>query len=158
MYQNLVSLLLLITTRRDLLDLKYIYCMIRNKRPVFVFATFCTIIHTPHIVGGPTGFYGHLDVGMCKPPCDFGFIRPRNVRCHQGHWSWSWPVWPLLEGYRVGNPILQETELGEYSSYIVGGVCVFGLRLGDRTQCILPPKHEPNSPPHGVYTVPVSTT
>ena len=28
----------------------------RNKRPVFVFATFCTIMRTSHLVGGPTGF------------------------------------------------------------------------------------------------------
>jgi hypothetical protein len=29
----------------------------------------------------------------------------------------------------VKNPIVQETELGEFLSHIVGGVCVFGLRL-----------------------------
>ena len=32
------------------------YCAARNKRPVFVFATFCTITRTPHLVGGPTSF------------------------------------------------------------------------------------------------------
>jgi hypothetical protein len=38
------------------------YCDGRNKRPVFVFATFRintimrTPVRTPHLVGGPTGF------------------------------------------------------------------------------------------------------
>ena len=58
------------------------------------------------------GLLGSLGRRHAQTPCDFGLTRPRNVRCHQGHWSWSWPVWPLLEGYRVENPILQETELG----------------------------------------------
>jgi hypothetical protein len=30
----------------------------------------------------------------------------------------------MFEGYRVENPILHETKLGEYLSRIVGGVCV----------------------------------
>jgi hypothetical protein len=89
-----------------------------------------------------------LGVGMLKPHAILGPTRPRNVRCHQGHWSWSWPVWPQIEVYRVENHILQETELGEYLSHIdlVGGVCVFGLRLGGRRQCDLHPKHKPNAP------------
>ena len=37
--------------------------------------------------------------------------------------------WPQIEAYIVENPIVQETELGEYLSHIVGGVCVFGLRF-----------------------------
>ena len=35
------------------------------------------------------------------------------------------------------NPILQETELGEFLSHIVGGVCVFGLRLTNSSRCEL---------------------
>jgi hypothetical protein len=34
----------------------YIYCVRRHNGTVFVFATFCTIMSTPHLVGGPTGF------------------------------------------------------------------------------------------------------
>jgi hypothetical protein len=51
----------------------------------------------------------------------------------------------LSEVCRMENPILQETELGEYLSYVVGGVCVFGLRLGGRTQYVPPPKHKPDA-------------
>jgi hypothetical protein len=98
------------------------------------------------------GLLGSLGRRHAQTPCDLGLTRPRNVRCHQGHWSWSWPVWPLLEGYRVENPIEQETELGEFLSYIVGGVCVFGLRLSGRTHCVLTLEREPN-PPHRVYMI-----
>ena len=49
-------------------------------------------------------------------------------------------------------PILQETELGEYLSLIVGGGCVFGLRLRGRTQCVLQGKSKPNATtPWGIY-------
>ena len=97
------------------------------------------------------GLLGSLGRRHAQTPCDFGFVRPRNVRCHQGHWSRSWPVWPQIEVYRVENPILQETELGEYLSHIVGGVCVFGLRLRGRTQCVLSRKRKPNAPtPWGI--------
>ena len=33
-----------------------IYCVRRYNETVFVFATFCTIMSTLHLVGGPTGF------------------------------------------------------------------------------------------------------
>ena len=100
------------------------------------------------------GLLGSLGRRHAQTPCDFGLTRPRNVRCHHGHWSWSWPVWPLLEGYRVENPILQETELGEYLSHIVGGVCLFGLRLRGRTQCVLPRKRKLNATtPRGIVLV-----
>ena len=39
-----------------------------------------------------------------QTPCDFGFMWPRNVRCHQGHWSSSWHIWPQIEVYRVETP------------------------------------------------------
>ena len=58
------------------------------------------------------GLLGSLGRRHAQIPCDFGLTRSRNVRCHQGHWSWSWPVWPHIEVYRVENPILHETELG----------------------------------------------
>ena len=90
------------------------------------------------------GLLGSLGRRHAQTPCDFGFIRPRNVRFHQGHWSWSWPVWPQIKVCRVENPILQETELGEYLSHIVGGVCVFGLCSHGRTQRVLPRKRKPN--------------
>ena len=129
-------------------------CVIRhNGTVVFVFASFCTIMSTPPPSGWSYGLLGSLGRRHAQTPCDLGFTRPRNdiVRCHQGHWSWSWPVWPLLEGYRVENPILQETELGEFLSRIVGGVCVFGLLLPCRTQCVLQGKREPNAPtPRGI--------
>jgi hypothetical protein len=48
--------------------------------------------------------------------------------------------------YRVENPTLQETELGEFLSHRVGGVCVFGLRLTNRTPCVLLVKRKPNAP------------
>ena len=52
------------------------------------------------------------------------------------------------------NPILQETELGEYLyhiSNIVGGVCVFSLRLRYRTHGVLSRKRKPNAPtPWGI--------
>ena len=99
------------------------------------------------------GLLGSSGRRHTQTPCDFGLTRPRNVRCHQGHWSWSWPVWSLLEGYRAENPILQETELGEFLSHIVGGVCVSGLRLTARTHCVLPIKRKPNVPMHGVYRI-----
>ena len=35
---------------------KLIYCAGRNNWQAFVFATFCTITRTPHLVGGPMGF------------------------------------------------------------------------------------------------------
>ena len=117
----------------------------RYNTPAFVFATFCTIMRTPLSSGWSYGLLGSLGRRHAQTPCDFGLIRPRNVRCRQGHWSWSWPVWPLLEGYRVENPILQETELGEFLSHIVGGVCVFGLLLPCRTQCVLALKSKPNT-------------
>ena len=85
------------------------YCVIRHYETVFVFATFCTIMRTPPPSRWSYGLLGPLGRRHAQTPCDSGFTRPRNVRCHQGHWSWSWPVWPQLEGYRVGNPILQET-------------------------------------------------
>jgi len=34
---------------------------------------------------------------------------------------------------------------GEYLSYIPRGVGAFGLRLGGRTHCLLPPKRKPNT-------------
>jgi hypothetical protein len=92
------------------------------------------------------GLLGSLGRRHAQTPRDFGLTRPRNVRCHQGHWSWSWPVWPLLEGYRVENPILQETELGEFLSHIVREVCVSGLLLSARTHCVLALKSKPNAP------------
>ena len=91
------------------------------------------------------GLLGSLGRRHAQTPCDLGLTRPRNVHCHQGQWSWSWPVWPLLEVYRVENSIMQETELGEFLSHIVGGVCVFGLRLGGRMECVPPPKRKPNA-------------
>ena len=33
-----------------------VYCAARDNATAFVFATFCTIMRTPHLVGGPTGF------------------------------------------------------------------------------------------------------
>ena len=97
------------------------------------------------------GLLGSLGRRHAQTPCNLGLARPRNVRYHQGHWSWSWPVWPQIEVYRVENPILQETELGEYLSHIVGGVCVFGLRLRNRTQCVLLRKGKLNEPtPWGI--------
>ena len=49
------------------------------------------------------------------------------------------------------NPILQETELGEFLSPIVGGVCVFGLRLTYSSRCELVVKCKPNAPtPRGI--------
>jgi hypothetical protein len=55
-------------------------------------------------------------------------------------------------GVYSGNPILQETELGEYLSHIVGGVVAFGLRLRGRTQCVLPRKRKPNATtPWGIH-------
>jgi hypothetical protein len=59
----------------------------------------------------------------------------------------------LLEGYRVENPILQETKLREFLSHIVpvGGVCVFGLRLTNSSRCKLVVKRKPNAPtPRGI--------
>ena len=46
------------THDRDRLNFAYIYiyCAARNNPRAFVFATFCTIMRTPHLVGGPTGF------------------------------------------------------------------------------------------------------
>jgi hypothetical protein len=102
--------------------------------------------------GWSYGLLGSLGRRHAQTPCDLGFTRPRNVRCHQGHWSWSWPVWPLLEGYSVENLILQETKLGEYLSHMVGGVCTVGLRLRGRTRCVLSRKRKPNAPtPFGIY-------
>ena len=80
------------------------------------------------------GLLGSLGRRHAQTPFDFGFTRPRNVRCRQGHWSWSWPVWLQIEAYRVENPILQKTELG-----------AFGLRLRGRTQCVLLRKRKPNA-------------
>jgi hypothetical protein len=94
-------------------DLPHEYCCARrNKRPVFVFAALRTIMRTPHLSRWSYGLLGSLGRRHARTPCDFGFIRPRNVRCHQGHWSRSWPVWPQIEVYRVETPVLHETELG----------------------------------------------
>ena len=124
--------------------------------PSICFRQFLYHYAYPPPSGWSYGLLGSLGRRHAQTPCDFGLIRPRNVRCRQGHWSWSWPVWPLLEGYRVENPILQETELGEYLSHIVGGVCVFGLRLGGRTECVLPPKCKLNAPtPWGINIPPI---
>ena len=58
---------------------------------------------------------------------------------------------PQIEAYIVESPILQETELGEYLSHIVGGVCVFGLRLSNSSRCDLVFKRKPNAPtPRGI--------
>ena len=81
------------------------------------------------------GLLGSLGRRHAQTPCDFGFIWPRNVRCHHGHSSRSWPIWSQIEVYRVENPILQETELGEYLSHIVGGLCAFALRLTTSSHC-----------------------
>jgi hypothetical protein len=47
-------------------DVNLAYCAARNNETSFVFATFCTIMRTPHLEGGPTGFQSHLGVGMHK--------------------------------------------------------------------------------------------
>jgi hypothetical protein len=102
-------------------------------------SNFCTIMRTPLPSRWSYRLLGSLGRTSkhAQTPYSFGFIRPSNVRCHKGHWSWSWHVWPQIEVYRVRNPILQETELGEYLSHTVGGVCVFGLLLPRRTQCVV---------------------
>ena len=56
------------------------------------------------------GRLGSLERRHAQTPCVLRVIRPINERCHEGHWSWSLPVWPQIEVYRVENPILQETE------------------------------------------------
>ena len=47
-----------------------------------------------------------------QTPCDFVFIQPRNVRCHQGHCSWSWPVWPQIKVYREELPYSARKKVG----------------------------------------------
>jgi hypothetical protein len=97
------------------------------------------------------GLLGSLGRRHAQTSCDFGFIRPRNVRCHQGHWSWSWPARPHIEVYIVENPMLQETELGEYWAHLVGGVCVVGLLWPCSTLCVLQDNSKPNAPtPRGI--------
>jgi hypothetical protein len=65
--------------------------------------------------------------------------------------------WPHIEVYMEGNPILQETELGEYLSHIVGGwwvgyahsLCIPPVRHSSR--CELRDEHKSNEPtPWGI--------
>jgi hypothetical protein len=60
------------------------------------------------------GLQGSLERRHAQTPCDFGFIRPRNVRCRQGTGPRAGMFGPrsrCIES-RVENPLLQETELG----------------------------------------------
>jgi hypothetical protein len=110
---------------------RYVYCVERNNTQVFVFATFCTIMRTPHLLSRWSyGLLGSLGRRHAQTSCDFGLIRPRNVRCHQSPGPGASMFGPGLRGVEW-NILFGRKRAGRifisYSGWYAYSVCVHAV-------------------------------